>query len=126
MVSCDQVETITLLHDRKTNTQKQEEKNMTNLEIITNATLSLIEAGVIGENEQIHTFADWKNSGYMVKKGSKAVAQFQIWRYTDKPGKAKQLIREAAGEDQEKPDPHYYMTKASFFSTSQVEKIKTA
>ena len=97
---------------------------MTNQEIITRQTLALIEAGIIGANEQIHTFADWKNSGYIVKKGSKAVAKFTIWKYSDKPNKAQQAAREAAGKDQEAPAPHYFMTNAAFFSSSQVEKIE--
>lgn len=99
---------------------------MTNQEIITRQTLALIEAGIIGANEQIHTFADWKNSGYMVKKGSKAIAKFTIWKYTDKPSKAQIEIRKAAGADEEAPSPHYYMTNAAFFSSSQVEKIEKA
>jgi len=97
---------------------------MTNQEIITRQTIALIEAGIIGANEQIHTFADWKNSGYMVKKGSKAIAKFTIWKYTDKPSKAQIEARKAAGADEEAPSPHYYMTNAAFFSSSQVEKIE--
>lgn len=97
---------------------------MTNQEIITRQTLALIEAGIIGANEQIHTFADWKNSGYIVKKGSKAVAKFTIWKYSDKPSKAQIEARKAAGSDEEAPSPHYFMTNAAFFSSSQVEKIE--
>ena len=80
----------------------------------------------IKETEEIHTFAEWKKAGYIVKKGSKAIAKFPIWNFTDKVSKAKKEAYEAAGIDTEKPDPHYYMKEAAFFSASQVEKIATA
>ena len=43
--------------------------------------------------DQFHTFAEWKRMGYSVKKGAKSAITCQLWKYTDKPGKA---AREAA------------------------------
>lgn len=43
--------------------------------------------------DQFHTFAEWKRMGYSVKKGAKSAITCQLWKYTDKPGKA---VREAA------------------------------
>ena len=43
--------------------------------------------------DTFHTFAEWKRMGYSVKKGQHAALTCQIWKYTDKPGKA---AREAA------------------------------
>lgn len=73
--------------------------------------------------EMFHTFVEWKRMGYSVKKGQKAALTCQLWKYTDKPGKA---AREAAAAGQEAPesDPHFYMTKAHLFHALQVEKSK--
>ena len=43
--------------------------------------------------DTFHTFAEWKRMGYSVKKGAKSAITCQLWKYTDKPGKA---AREAA------------------------------
>ena len=75
------------------------------------------------ETEAIHTFLDWKNAGYMVKKGEKAIAKFAIWNYTEKASKAKKEAMEKAGDDPDKKMPHYYMKEAAFFSQSQVKKL---
>lgn len=64
------------------------------------------------ETEQIHTFAAWKELGYVVKKGQKAVAKFPIWKYVSKKN-----------EETNKEDSKMFMKVAAFFSSSQVEKI---
>ena len=64
------------------------------------------------ETEQIHTFAAWKELGYIVKKGQKAVAKFPIWKYVSKKN-----------EETNKEDSKMFMKVAAFFSSSQVEKI---
>ena len=46
--------------------------------------------------DQFHTFAEWKRMGYSVKKGAKSAITCQLWKYTDKPGKA---VREAAEDN---------------------------
>jgi hypothetical protein len=109
---------------------------MTNAEIITNAQIQLMEDGIIKgtgrmiealitdadgnetrqmieEPEAIHTYATWKELGYQVKKGEKAKATFTIWKYV-KPKKK---------DDQEEAEPKMFMTKASFFTIEQTEKI---
>lgn len=116
---------------------------MTNAMIIMNAAQELAENGAIAytgktlivslpdgsqtaikETEPIHTFLEWKKAGFMVKKGQKAIAKISIWNFTDKASKATMAAREAAGMDTEKPDPHYYMKEAAFFSASQVAPIE--
>ena len=49
--------------------------------------------------DQFHTFAEWKRMGYSVKKGAKSAITCQLWKYTDKPGKAVREAAEAAGKD---------------------------
>lgn len=77
----------------------------------------------IRETEDIHTFAEWKKAGYMVKKGQHAVAKFTIWMFTDRP--RRQDAQDASQENAEQEaDPHYYMKMAAFFSASQVQPIE--
>ena len=38
--------------------------------------------------DTFHTFAEWKRMGYSVKKGQHAALVCNLWKYTDKPGKA--------------------------------------
>lgn len=67
---------------------------------------------VIKETEAIHTYNAWKELGFQVKKGSKAVAQFTIWKYKGKKD-------EETGEE----SGRMFMKKASFFTERQVEAI---
>lgn len=120
---------------------------MTNYQIILNESIRLMNEGIIGttgrkitvehekvnedgekevvkeiidEPEEIHTFADWKSRGYFVQKGQKAKAKFMIWNFTNKASKRVIEARKAAGkEDEESPDPHYYMKEAYFFTKDQ-------
>lgn len=71
--------------------------------------------------DQFHTFAEWKRMGYSVKKGAKSAITCQLWKYTDKPGKAAREAAEAAGKDAPETDPHFYMAKAHLFHALQVE-----
>lgn len=115
---------------------------MTNNQIIFSEAQKLAEAGIIGytgrvfqaktadgqtievkETEAIHTFMDWKKAGYMVKKGSKAVAKFTIWNFTDKANKADREAAEKEGKEAA-ANPHYYMKEAAFFAASQVQPIE--
>lgn len=73
--------------------------------------------------ETFHTFAEWKRMGYSVKKGQHAALVCNLWKYTDKPGKAAREAAAAAGEDAPESDPHFYMAKAHLFNALQVEKI---
>ena len=65
--------------------------------------------------DTFHTFAEWKRMGYSVKKGQHAALTCQLWKYTDKPGKAAREAAEADGKDAPETDPHFYMTKAHLF-----------
>ena len=71
-----------------------------------------------------HTFAEWGRMGYQVKAGEHALFVADLWKYTDKPGKAAREAAEAAGQDTPETDPHFYMTKAHLFHALQVEKSK--
>lgn len=112
-----------------------------NAQIIFNESLDLMKEGKIGntgrkivityekngekvteavmEPEPIHTYATWKALGYYVKKGEKAIASFTIWNYTN--GKKGEAAEEEQPEGLIKSG-YYYMKKAAFFKTSQVEK----
>lgn len=65
---------------------------------------------VIKETEPIHTYNTWKEMGFQVKKGQKAVAQFTIWKYSGKKN-----------EETDEEEGHMFMKRASFFSARQVE-----
>lgn len=109
---------------------------MTNAMIILSESIKLMEdgiikgSGIVGKTqdgkeielpESIHTYAVWKSLGYQVKKGSKAVAQFPIWKYMQ--GKAKSEVEDIDGEAIKNPG-YCRMVKASFFTREQVEKIE--
>ena len=74
--------------------------------------------------DQFHTFAEWKRMGYSVKKGQHAALVCNLWKYTDKPGKAAKEAAAAAGQDAPETDPHFYMAKSHLFNALQVEKSK--
>lgn len=75
---------------------------MTNQQIIFDAQIKLMKQGLIGttgrmlmlikedgsqevvpEPEPIHTYSAWKELGYQVLKGQKAIASIPIWKHTD-------------------------------------------
>lgn len=106
---------------------------MTNAQIIFNESQRLAEEGkiqytgrvftfedadgnqqTVKETEAIHTYNAWKELGFQVQKGQKAVAQFTIWKHCN--GK----VDEETGE--EKPGK-MFMKKASFFTAKQVQAI---
>lgn len=69
---------------------------------------------VLKETEPIHTYNAWKELGYQVQKGQKAVASFTIWKF--RSGKENE-------ETGEKSEDKMFMKKASFFTAAQVEAI---
>lgn len=75
----------------------------------------------------IHTFAEWKKAGYSVKRGEHAAITCDLWKYTERPGKAAKAARAEAAKagqnspDADAPDPHYYMAKAHLFTRDQVK-----
>ena len=110
---------------------------MTNNQIIFNASQQLAEAGRIGytgrvfqmatpdgetitvkETEPIHTFQHWKELGYSVRKGEKAVAKLTIWKHTTRKPKADEDGETAEAESK------MFMKVSAFFALSQVQPIK--
>ena len=102
---------------------------MTNNMIILLERVKLMEAGIIGSTgetfttddgtvlempEPIHTYQAWKELGYQVNKGEKAVATFVIW----KKGK------DRVGENGENIPGKIFAKNSAFFKQSQVSKIE--
>lgn len=103
---------------------------MTNAQIIEEMRFELMDAGLIrstgkkleavvngekmtlDEPEQIHTYAMWKELGYQVQKGQKAVAKFRIWKHTSK-----------RDDETDEIETNMFLTMAAFFSASQVKAI---
>lgn len=77
----------------------------------TGRTFQLDDGTICRETEPIHTYAVWQQMGFQVQKGQKAVAQFTIWKHSEKDK-----------EDGTK-DEKMFMKRASFFSLSQVERM---
>lgn len=65
------------------------------------------------EVEPIHTYQRWKEMGFQVQKGEKAVAQFTIWKHTSKKNK-----------ETDEDESRMFMKTASFFKQSQVKEIE--
>lgn len=62
--------------------------------------------------EEIHTYAHWRELGYQVQKGQKAVAKFGVWKYTEK--------EKESGEKEKQ----MFIKHSAFFAPNQVEVIK--
>lgn len=98
---------------------------VSNEQIIFNAQCALVKVGKIGvdENglpEEIHTFQFWKDAGYKVRKGAKAVIELGIWKLATKKRK-----KDAnADSDDDDANPHFFLKRSWFFSRSQVDKVK--
>lgn len=102
---------------------------MTNEQIIAN---SAVAAGIFTQEEAeayfshgmrlpIHTFSEWKNHGYMVKKGEHATLTVSIWKTKTrkrKDGKTVEADKEEEGG--------FFLTTAYLFTKQQVEAIKPA
>ena len=73
------------------------------------------EVMMVPEAEAIHTYEHWKEIGYQVRKGEKAVASFQIWKYTKK---GKEMP-----EDDAQEKGFCFMKTAFWFSQSQVDRV---
>jgi hypothetical protein len=103
---------------------------MTNEQIIAN---SAVAAGIFTQEEAeayfshgmrlpIHTFAEWKSCGYMVKKGEHAALTVSIW----KPKTRKRKKDEKNVEADKEENSGFFLTTAYLFTKNQVEAIKTA
>ena len=111
---------------------------MTNNTIILNESFRLMKEGLLagsgcfvqidGENgpetielpEAIHTFAAWKQLGYIVKKGEHAIAAFHVWKYADR---RRADSEEGETDGEQETGGHCFLKKSFFFKFSQVEKI---
>ena len=107
---------------------------MTNEQILLNVRYQLMEEGKIGstghffemqgedgelkkvpEPEEIHGFSRWKEYGYGVKRGEKAIAKVEIWKYAD--------AKKKDGEETEEKE-RIFKKAAFFFASSQVEPLR--
>jgi len=110
---------------------------MTNAFIIMNHALALLEQGKIQGTgnfitvtdadgnekalempESIHTFAEWKRCGFIVKRGEHAIDTFPIW---------KPITRRVETEDPDadgETTTKMIMVKAAFFAAHQVQPLK--
>lgn len=127
---------------------------MTNSEIIFRESCELFRAGIIAGSgivatvtdgdgnekqielpEEIHTFSAWKQAGYIVKKGEKAIASFPIWKYTERRQNGGMQAQESTtatadngngdgdGNDDAQQNGRMFLKTAYFFRRSQVERI---
>lgn len=113
---------------------------MTNARIILNESIRLMDEGTLKGTgkfvnieyedgttatvempEEIHTFNGWKERGYSVKKGAKAVAKFPIWKYTEKQKDEEELTGNPL---EDAPVSHMFMKMSAFFTFEQVEPTK--
>lgn len=101
---------------------------MSNEEIIVK---SAISAGIFSEEEAaayimnglrlpIHTFAEWKNNGYIVKKGEHAALTVSIWKPKTRKQKDEKTV------DAKEENSGFFLTTAYLFTKQQVEAIKPA
>ena len=117
---------------------------MTNAQIISNAQFDLMKAGKIGstgrnlefideagnvfsmpEPEPIHTFRYWKECGYSVKKGEKAVAKITIWKHTTRQPHIPEDADPDTAAIMAEPETRMFMKTSAFFALSQVQPIKS-
>ena len=101
---------------------------MTNVAIITTAA---VQAGIFSETEAeaiiksgrelpLHTFAEWKRLGFMVKKGEKARMQVEIWKKSNK------IVAKATmpdGTEEEIESGRFYKKLSHFFTIDQVQRM---
>lgn len=89
---------------------------MTNLQIITG------ECSVRNITEEVHTFARWKQMGYKVKKGQKALFHTSLWKKSNT--KNRQILNDSDDKTSEQSSTGMYLCKSYLFGKSQVEEIK--
>lgn len=71
--------------------------------------------------DNLHTYNTWKAHGLQVRGGQKALLSCMLWRWTDKPSKARRDEAAAQGKDAGE-DAHYYMKRCYLFTAAQVER----
>ena len=80
----------------------------------TNAEIIQTEMSLRGIEEDCHTFNRWKEIGFSVKKGEKAIFSTSIWKYSTPK-------TDSEGNDS---GGYCFMKKAHFFKESQVQLIE--
>lgn len=103
---------------------------MTNFEMVTRAAImegiytqgqaaALMKAN--GGELPLYTFGEWKNRGYIVKKGQHAALKLKLWAYKG---------QKAAGSEDPEKDPEvkskFYLRNMNLFDFRQVEKMAEA
>ena len=68
----------------------------------------------------------WKQLGFQVKKGSKAVTQINIWKHVSRKEEIEVKYTDGTTGTEEVDNSKMFMKLSSFFSLSQVERIQTA
>ena len=96
---------------------------MTNVQIIAINEAELIKDGKMEEYEELHTYAHWKQLGFSVKKGEKAITKFPIWKYSTKTKKAS-TEKDNSDDTTDEKNSYCFMKMSAFFKTSQVEPLK--
>lgn len=78
---------------------------------MSNTQIVELEKMLIGIEGELNTYQEWKNKGYQVQKGQKAIVKTQLWKQVTKKNKE--------GQETKK----FYLVNASLFSEDQVEKV---
>lgn len=89
---------------------------MTNIEIIEGERI----LNNINEDLVLDTFQGWKNKGYQIIKGQKALFKTKIW----KPRKQEAKSEENEEQKEELKNSRFILVNSAFFSNEQVQKIK--
>ena len=97
---------------------------MTNLDIIIQEALAnnifteeQIEGYLTEGDLPLKTYLSWKNAGYQIKKGEKAVLSTKLWKV--RPKKKREEDTDRNEEDQEQ----FILVPAHLFTLDQVVKI---
>ena len=86
---------------------------------MTNADILKVECAKHGVAEEVHTYARWKQLGYKVKSGEKALFSTRLWKFVNKSTSIQAEV------DEDTVVVHnMYMCKAYLFGKSQVEKVE--
>lgn len=100
---------------------------MTNFELITGAAIAnniYTEAEIVDiikttGDLPLHTFAEWKRMGFMVKKGEHAKMEAFIWKHKQQ----KETVPQNDGDEVEIDTSRFYKVKAFFFTREQVQAL---
>ncbi len=89
---------------------------------MTNAEILLMECSTRGITEEVHTFARWKQLGFIVKQGEHALFSTSLWKQT----KGKRRESAETENDEEAPRGRVHLCKSYLFGRSQVEEMEEA